>query len=206
MKNNIIKEKGAVTVVEATFVFPIMFFIIFILLFYGNACYIASNVESAVSTVAIEAAAEAADPLLETVKNNGEVPRTKVTTKPYRYLSSGYGDGVASGYKTTLKDKIKKFGGISADMVPKDIKCNVQYKNYFIYQKIIVSADYKIKIPVRMIFSKDYYFVKYSSSDEISLNDTSELILNTNMVMDYAQRTGLTEKLKGLTEKLKKFF
>ena len=33
------KEKGAVMVVEATIVFPIMFCVVFLIIFYGNVLY-----------------------------------------------------------------------------------------------------------------------------------------------------------------------
>ena len=63
-------EKGAVTIVEATFVFPIAFFVLFFLMFYGNAYYLKASVDSVVCQAAIDGAMQIQDPFLAYV--NGE--------------------------------------------------------------------------------------------------------------------------------------
>ena len=60
-------ENGTV-IIEATFVFPIMFIILFFLIYMGNAFYMKAQVESVVEQKAIQGAAYCADPILETMK------------------------------------------------------------------------------------------------------------------------------------------
>ena len=201
-----LKEKGAVTIVEATFVFPIMFFVLFFLLFYGNSVYVKSRVDSVVSKYAIEAAAEIADPLLNTVNENNGSVGGPADVKPYRYLSKGYGNSVVEKYKTEIIRDIK-FSGVfsSSAMAPKAVRCTSKYNNYVLYQTVRYDVEYDVQIPIRMIFSNSVTVMKYISSDEEPVNDTSELVLNTNMVVDYVERTGLDEKINKLTDKVKNF-
>lgn len=198
-------EKAAVTIVEATFVFPIMFFVVFLLLFFGNACYVTNNADAATSMVAIDAAADAADPMLTYVKENGEVSTSRVETKPYRYLSKGYGNSVASNYKHKLENQLK-FSGVFSKMTPRVNQCKITYNNYVLYQTIKVQADYSIKLPIRLIMSNETFTIKYSSIDEMPVSDSAEFILNTNMAIDYYEQSSLKDKIDTLKDKVSKFF
>lgn len=68
-------ENGTV-IIEATFVFPIMFIILFFLIYMGNAFYMKAQVESVVEQKAIQGAAYCADPILETMKETGKISVT----------------------------------------------------------------------------------------------------------------------------------
>ena len=57
------RDKGAVMVVEATIVFPIMFFVIFLIILYGNVMYQKSKIDNYVSAYAQWGAQQCADPL-----------------------------------------------------------------------------------------------------------------------------------------------
>lgn len=85
-------ENGTV-IIEATFVFPIMFIILFFLIYMGNAFYMKAQVESVVEQKAIQGAAYCADPILETMKETGKFPSlSALETKPYRYIFGGMND------------------------------------------------------------------------------------------------------------------
>lgn len=199
------KEKGATTIVEATFVFPIMFFVLFFLLFYGNSCYVKSNMDAVVSKYAIESAAEISDPLLAGLKNSGKISNDKTAFMPYRYLSDGYGDSVVTAYKSKIENEIK-FSGYFSSMTPKAVSCRAEYKNNFLYQTVRYEATYSIQIPIRMIFFENPTIMKFISADEAPICDSSEFILNTNMVIDYVERSGLADKISKMVEKVKNFF
>lgn len=79
------EEKGAL-ILEATIVFPVMFFILLFLIYTGNMFYIRSQVDSIASRGAIQAAAYVADPMLEEVKESGSVPRSINNVQPYHSL------------------------------------------------------------------------------------------------------------------------
>lgn len=95
-------------IVEASFVFPIMFFVLLFLLYMGNMFYMRSRVDALTTHYTIEAAARYADPLLETVEKNGSVPRSIDKVQPYHSLKD---DGTAvKSAKKGLNDKINELG------------------------------------------------------------------------------------------------
>lgn len=86
-------ENGAVQIVEATFVFPIMFIVLFFLIYMGNAHYIKAQIEGIVETYAIKGASYCADPILETINQYGTVPGLdELSVEPYRYIFGGMND------------------------------------------------------------------------------------------------------------------
>lgn len=206
-KNKSYKEKGAVTIVEATFVFPIMFFVLFFLLFYGNACYVKATVDSAVSRCAVEAAARIADPQLAALEKSGSLPESSNSNSPnypYRYVTSGYANTVSAAVEKDLKEDIRKtelfFG-----LMPTDVQCKIQYKNYFVYQTISIDVDYKVNLPIKLLFLEEITAFEFTAHDEAAVSDTSELVRNVNMVGDYLEKWGVMDKIKGLGEKIKNF-
>jgi len=93
IKRAICDESGAVAIVEASFVFPIMFIILFFLIYMGNAFYVKAQVESVVEKYAIEGSNYCADPILSTIKEYGNVPSlSSLKTEPYRYIFGGMSD------------------------------------------------------------------------------------------------------------------
>ena len=94
------QEDGEVTIVEAVFIFPIMFIVLIFLIYLGNAYYIKAQVESIVAREAVSGAAYCADPFLSYIKNNGKAPGINdlektggVWIEPYRFLVGGFGGG-----------------------------------------------------------------------------------------------------------------
>lgn len=203
MKRNIRTDKGAVTIVEATFIFPIMFFVLFFLLFYGNAWYTKGNADAVVSKYAIEAAAEISDPMLVDITETNAVSTENYTSQPYRYLLNGYGNRIVNKYKEKIEKDID-FAGFFSSMSPEVTNCSGKYNNYFLYQTVQYEVSYDIKIPIRMIFFESPTIIKFVSADEVPVCDSSELILNTNMVVDYVERTGLPDWINDKLDKVKK--
>ena len=81
-------ETGAVAIVEATFVFPIMFFVLFFIMMMGNIYYQQARIDDIVSRYAIIGAEKVTNPL----RDNLEEGKTMITdseqvdAEPYRYL------------------------------------------------------------------------------------------------------------------------
>ena len=57
------REKGAVTLIEAAFAFPIMFFIVFFMLMAGSAYFQQARIERIISEATIEACARSENPM-----------------------------------------------------------------------------------------------------------------------------------------------
>ena len=93
-------ETGAVAIVEATFVFPIMFFVLFFIMMMGNIYYQQARIDDIVSRYAIIGAEKVTNPL----RDNLEEGKTMITdseqvdAEPYRYLF---------GSMKTIEDEIQ---------------------------------------------------------------------------------------------------
>ena len=87
-----ITERGAL-IVEASIIFPIMFLVIFVMLYTGNAYLQKCRVESIINQCALDAAAYCADPQLKTIES-GKIPTLEgLEVYPYRQFSAtGVGD------------------------------------------------------------------------------------------------------------------
>ncbi len=120
-------EKGSV-IVEATYVFPIVFFVIFFLLFMGDAYYLQSQVDSLTNQAAVLAAADCADPIAAEIQAGS----FKIGTDPqlYRYLFiDNYMDKVTKEkYKEALNEALSKKAGFFVGIISKITTCYVEYK------------------------------------------------------------------------------
>ena len=200
------EEKGAVMTIEATFVFPILFFVLLFLIYLGNTYFVKSNVDSVVSRYAISGAAQCADCQLGSLLKNGSVSTDlNAARDPYRYIGRGHGDNVASEIPGKIKKEIKG-NSFFTGMQPVDISCKATYKPGVLYRTLKVEATYKIKFPIRFIFSNQGVLLTFSSVEEVPVVDGAEFVLNTNMAIDYVERTGLQEKIDKLVSNIKNFF
>ena len=119
------RDKGYL-VIEATFVYPLIFFVLMFLLYMGNMYYLKARIDSEVSQEAVYYAAQYADPNLETIENG--VPtsaegKTRVTDNLYRYVNfldiGGFGKADTKT-KNALIERISDTGLFSG-MTPYDI-------------------------------------------------------------------------------------
>ncbi|MCD7922005.1 MAG: pilus assembly protein [Clostridiales bacterium] len=198
------EEKGAL-IVEATLVFPVMFFVLLLLLYMGNMFYMRSQVDAIVSMAATQAAAKCADPFLETVEENGSVPGTISDIQPYHSILGG--SSAASDVRDDMVDRLNHLGtGFFAGMGLRNITVNeFAYENHLIYATFTVDVSYKIKFPIRLLGQKDATVLELHARSVVPVTDTGGFIQNVDMAVDYAQSTGLTEKLSKLKETVSGF-
>lgn len=98
------KSESGMVIVEATIVFPVMFLVIFLMLFAGNAYLQKCRIESLVNSYALEAAAYCADPMVENAISGTFPSVSELHVYPYRYFDpNGVGDIEAD----TVNDGIK---------------------------------------------------------------------------------------------------
>ncbi len=191
------KAESGMVIVEATIVFPVMFLVIFLMLFAGNAYLQKCRIESMVNTFAVEAAAYCADPLVDSAKSGSFPSVAALNVYPYRYFDpNGVGD-IEADTKSQLEDKINNMSsGLFASMKPQNKVVTVDYNNGFIYSTVSVDVDCKIEIPVRLLGMDDYIAMNISSHSDAPVSDTTELIRNIDMIEDYMEKTGVKDKLE----------
>lgn len=202
-------EHGAVQIIEAAFVFPIMFIILFFLIYMGNAHYVKAQVELVVETYAIEGAGYCADPILETIKKTGSVPSlSSLDTQPYRYIFGGMND-IESEIGSAVE---KEIGGQSSsffkNMKPK-LKTSshqiAKFNNYVVYSTFSVEVEYVVEFPIRFLGSSSAPMLTINSRAEVPVNDTAEFIRNTDMVIDLFHGTKIGQSISDVFGKINDF-
>ena len=208
IKKKLNREDGAVQIVEASFVFPIMFIILFFLIYMGNAFYVKAQVDAIVAEKAIEGASYCVDPILSSINETGKVPTlSEMDLDPYRYFS-----GMNGIEKKIGEDVEKAIEGSSVtlfnNMEPvvrtrtSDI---AKYHNHILYATFSVEVKCVIEFPIKFLGSATPNMMVITSRSEIAVNDTAEFIRNTDMVIDYFEDTKMGQSIKGVFEKINGF-
>lgn len=204
------KETGAVQIVEAAFVFPVMFIILFFLIYMGNAFFIKAQVEGVVEARAIEGAAYCADPMLQAIKaNKNQVPSlSSLKTEPYRYVFGGM-DNIERIIGDAVESDLSG-GGVSffKNMKPKlkTPKRNIaKFNNYVVYSTFSVEVKYELKFPIRFLGSDSVTIMTISSRAEVPVGDTAEFIRNTDMVIDLFYGTKIGKSISDVFGKINGF-
>ena len=209
LKNKFKSEYGAVQIVEATFVFPIMFIILFFLIYMGNAHYVKAQVESVVETYALEGASCCADPILQTIKETGSVPSlSSLKTQPYRYIFGGMNDieaHIGSSVEAEISGQSSSF---FSDMAP-DLKTSssniAKFNNYVVYSTFSEEVEYVVEFPIKFLGSDSPVGLTINSRSEVPVNDTAEFIRNTDMVIDLFHGTKIGQSISDVFGKINDF-
>lgn len=208
MIRKIVKEDKGALIVEATMVFPVMFLVIFLMLFAGNAYLQKCRVESLVTDYAIEAAAKCADPMLKYAEQGAEkIPSmSDMNVIPYRYILSGDIKDMVGDLEQQLETDISNmstglFSGMKPNAHVDDVK--MEFNNHFIYSTLSVEVQYDVELPVRLMGS-DWIIMTISTRIDVPVSDSPEFIKNIDLVEDYLQRLGITEKIDKVKEDISK--
>lgn len=211
------KNEEGMLVVEASIVFPVIFTVVFIMIFYGNACFQQARVQYILEDLALEGASYCADPLLSYISANGSVPEygsTEASIKPYRYIIGGM-DSIEADIRDKVKTRIDGlssglFGNMKVKVDWTKNEDRAEFKNYFICSFFVVKLEYEIPISVRLLGEKDFFSLKCKSYSEVPVTDTVEFMRNVDMVEDYLQRSEQANKIKDkiteVMDKAKKWF
>lgn len=203
------KADRGMLIVEASFVYPVMFFTIIFLIYMGNIFFLKAKIDNVVNLEAIKCAAEYADPMLTAIYgNDNHIPASgniDKDIKPYRYLFPTSPD--EESRKNVMANM--EGSGFFLGMEPEIINVESKANNYFLYQTYEVTATYKITFPIKFIFSNERISLILSSHAEVPATDTTELIRNTDMVIDYAMRiekaNSISSAMKEKMNELEKF-
>ena len=208
-------EDGAVHIVEATFVFPIMFIILFFLIYMGNAYYVKAQVEAIVTEEAVKGAAYCVDPILENLKENGAVPKlSELEMDPYRYIGGIFGaDKTINNVENKIGREVEqRINGSSVTLfrnmepVVKTSRSKIaNYNNHIFYSTFSVEVKCEVEFPIKFFGSSTPTMVEINSRSEVAVNDTSEFIRNTDMVIDYFGDSKLGQSIKSVFDKINGF-
>ncbi len=208
IKSKIKIEHGAVQIVEAAFVFPVMFIILFFLIYMGNAYYVRAQVEAIVVEKTIEGANYCTDPLLQTIKNEGVIPKlSDLDLDPYRYFSGM--DGVEEKISREVEGAIEGSSvSLFRNMEPvvKTRRADIsKYNNYVLYATFSVEVKCEVEFPIKFLGRSTPSLLVITSRSEVAVNDTAEFIRNTDMVIDYFEDSKLGQSIKGVFGKINDF-
>ena len=197
------EERGAL-IVEATIVFPIMFFIILFLIYFGNVFYLRSQVDAIVVESAIKAASYCVDPLMAKVEG-GIVPTTMEDVQPYHSI---FGSAQTDSVREEMVNKLNRIGtGYFAGMNLKNIVVDqFKYNRGLVTSTFSVDVSYRIQFPIRFMGSDRPTVLKIHSQTTVPVTDTPEFIQNVDMAMDFFDSSGMSEKLNKMVSQVKKFF
>lgn len=202
-------ESGASTIVEASFVFPIMFFVMFFLIFMGNAYYLKASVDDIANRRALEGALRVQDPLYEYV--NGESAEKEVNEMPiypYRYIFTGsIKNSVVPMMQKKVIDDVSAASGLLSGMKPvmKNKSKVCEWKNSVLYSTFVVRIEYTIQMPWKFVWTENPIVLSLKARAEEPIDDTPEFIRNINMGMDLLEATGVTDKIESAFNKVSEF-
>ncbi len=203
-------ESGAVAIVEATIVFPVMFFVLFFILLLGNVYYQQARVDNIVAKYAVKGANRVVNPLqVQLDKKGGKLPTDpeSVDVQPYRYIFGTMNDVEDQIAKEVYEEITKKGLIIWAGNRPEIRKdqVHVKYNNYVLFSNFEVEASYQIKFPIKFIGSDDPIIFKASARSQVAINDVPEFVRNVDMTVDMFEGTEADKKIKNAFDKVNEF-
>ena len=201
-------EKGAVTLIEAVIVFPIMFIIVFIMVMAGNAYFQKSRVERAVVECTLDAASRSANPMLGYVIDNNGIPHgtNDVEIYPYRYIFTGEMKNIKGQIEAQLTDRINSMSSIAfRGMEPKNVSVSMSLNWYVIASYIDTRCSFKIELPIRMLFSHNNIAFRYDVHLNEPIGDAPNLIRNTSMIQDFIERSEYEKRLNETGNKIQEY-
>lgn len=194
-------QRGAMTIVEATFVFPIMFIIVFIMIMTGEAYYQRSRVEYEISHGSVSGAARCENPMLAYIQNNGNaIPSDPGAAKvvPYRYIFTSEARRIGTDLEGELTQTINSMEPLAfRAMSPRNVNIDVKPKLNILVSSLQVNCEFDIQLPIRMLFSKENLKFHYKISTVEPIGDPAEFVRNVSLVQDILDRNSKAQEMYG---------
>lgn len=193
------KQRGAVTIVEATFVFPIMFIVVFALLMACEAYYQYARVEKACIQAALDGAARCENPMLEEVQASGQVPTSTsaVPVRPYRYILTSEAKAIAESVARELENQVEGLGVLAfRGMTPTRVQVTATPHMNVLVSSFQVTCSFDIRLPIRMLFTSENITFHYTVQVSQSVGDPAEFVRNVSMIGDFLERSALGAKIE----------
>jgi len=187
------RDESGLVVVEAAFIYPVVFAILIFLLLVCDMFYQRAWIEAAVQQEAVEGAQALGDSQVENI-SVGEASgkgtlHTPVPNDPYRFIfGTGRGDTVGER-KNALRDRIENGEGSILGLAPTIESVEAKASSGFLYSDYTVSVRYSFTLGIaRFVDEKGSYDVNLDSSAIAPILSTGETIRNTDIVDDYYRR------------------
>lgn len=203
--NGLRSEKGAVAIIEATFVFPVVLFIVFFMIMAGEAYYQRARVECAVTEAAINGAARCENPMLS-ASGGGSIPTdpSAADIMPYRYIFTGEASRIAAEVASELEKTVSSMEPLLfRNMSPTNVSVYIDPQMNILISSFPVECEFDIELPIGMIFTDERLKFSYSVCITTSVGDPAEFIRNVATVQDIVERNAkLTEMCGKIKEAL----
>lgn len=193
-------ERGAVTIIEAAFVFPITFIIVLFMIMAGEAYYQSTVVERTVTNAAIRGAARCENPMLREVLKKKSVPTDPgaVDVVPYRYILTGEAEKIAQNVQDDLRKTVSSYKPLLfRGMGPRNVSVKVVPHMNVLISSLEVTCDFDVLFPIRMIFSEDAVKFSYTSHMKAPVGDPAEFVRNVAMIKDILERNETAMNVAG---------
>lgn len=215
------EENGAVQIIEATVVYPLVVLAAVSMIFLGMYVFETALLNDRADALAVTAAKtltfsgydEFGDIYTELcVPPNSPQPDRKSVEKafgrnrPYRYLLTGETD-------SRFSDSAAEYA--SGLMFPSDqTVCKVEVRRNLFDREVAVIIEKEIRLPSVLKIAGINEYMKITASASASTSDPAEFIRNTDLVVnsaaEFAEKSGASEKLteirtriSGILEKIK---
>lgn len=190
MKKVLYSTRGAVTIIEAAFVFPITFFIVFFMIMAGEAYYQHARVEYLVTSYAISGAARCENPMLGQI-DDSTVKSDPVTNSilPYRYIFTGEAKQIGNQINEELTDKVEAMKPLLfTNMAPDNVKVKSTPSLNPLISSFPVECSFEVPFPIKMIFTDTRMVFHYNVRMTASVGDPAEFLRNVAMIKDMMER------------------
>lgn len=200
MKEN---EKGAVLLVEAAIVFPIVFLVVFFIISLGNTYYIMAYMDSVANENAVLAANYASNETLIEIYKSG-YNLTDHDIDPYKYTVS---DTVTNYINSKISSEVNNESNtILSSMAPFSIKGAEGSNKYLDYEWGLFSSTFKVEITYKvsmipLLKSFGITTAEYKSVATANINDNVEFIRNLDLLRDIFTDFTQTEQGSRLVNK-----
>lgn len=214
-------QSGAV-MVEAVFIFPIVLFVLMLIIYLGNIYYQKARVNEIVNRYAIEGAQMVSDPFLQKLrglvtegkKMDTNCKSSELKLLPYRYITGQHTIGYIKEVEDDLSEQIKKelednsstlFDSVKVKNISTENSKICKYNPGFFASSFVVQVNYEISYPFYWLGESQMSIIKASARSECAVNDMDEFIRNLDMIVDLVGETKVGSKVGEWVGKMQSF-
>jgi len=183
-------------IVEAAFIYPVVFAVLALLLYVGDMFYQRSWVEAAVLRYSIEGAAEVANSSLANItvddgSGAGSLSVGSIENNPYRFLFNGGADSdvaaSAAANEAALRAEVADGRASFFGLAPNLRTLDIDYRSSLVYGDYLVTADYGFQLPVASFIVP---------GGRIGLDFTSESVSNVTSMGEFVRNVEMLDDLR----------
>lgn len=206
-------------IVEATFVYPVVFLVLILVLVLGDVYYQKARIEAVVIDTALLGSMSASSSALQNVDVNeatgvGTMAPSQIENDPYRFVfnmgNDSSIDANISKYQDLLTDQIGDGGSSFFGLAPDLSEASVKYTSRFIYGDYLVSAGYDMDVPVAtMLIPEGKQTLQLGASAASTVTSMGELSRNIDLVDDAYSASGaqgLVDSVENLVGKVGEYW